>query len=106
MKTLTIRNVPRRFAEALDREPRRNDASLNSTVLDLLGRSLGADGHGPRRNGLAKLSGTWDADQQRRFEAAVAPFERIDDDMWARCGSAWTRRPTATSSGATRKSST
>lgn len=83
MKTLTIRNVPKRLADALDRERRRKDASLNSTVLELLGRSLGADGHGPRRNGLATLAGTWSADEQREFEAAVAPFEKIDDDMWA-----------------------
>lgn len=83
MKTLTIRNVPKRLADALDRERRRHDRSLNSTVLELLGRSLGADGHGPRRNGLAKLAGTWSADEQRQFNAAVAPFEKIDDDMWA-----------------------
>ena len=83
MKTLTIRNVPKRLADALDRERRRKDASLNSTVLELLGRSLGADGHGPRRNGLAKLAGTWSEDEQRRFEDAVAPFEKIDNDMWA-----------------------
>jgi len=83
MKTLTIRNVPKRLADALDRERRRKDASLNSTVLELLGRSLGADGQGPRRNGLAALAGTWSAEEQRRFDAAVAPFEKIDDDMWA-----------------------
>lgn len=83
MKTLTIRNVPKRLADALDRERRRKDASLNSTVLELLGRSLGADGHGPRRNGLATLAGTWSADDQRQFDVAVAPFEKIDDDMWA-----------------------
>lgn len=83
MKTLTIRNVPRRLAEALDRERLRQDASLNSTVLDLLGRSLGVGGAEPRRNGLAELAGTWTAKDQRQFDAAVAPFEVVDDDMWA-----------------------
>ena len=84
MKTLTIRNVPKRLADALDRERRRNDASLNSTVLDLLGRSLGADGHGPRRNGLAKLAGTWSADDQRQFDAAVTAMDAVDEEMWER----------------------
>lgn len=83
MRTLTIRNVPKRLAEALDRERRRNDASLNRTVLDLLGRSLGIDGDNPRRNGLARLAGTWSAEEQHRFDAAVAPFETVDEDMWA-----------------------
>lgn len=83
MKTLTIRHVPRRLADALDRERRKKDASLNSTVLDLLGRSLGVSGEGPRRNGLAELAGTWSAQEQRQFDAALAPFETVDDDMWS-----------------------
>ena len=83
MKTLTIRNVPKRLADALNRERRKKDASLNSTVLDLLGRSLGVAGEGPRSNGLAEQAGTWNAQDLRRFEAAVAPFDAVDDDMWA-----------------------
>jgi hypothetical protein len=81
MKTLTIRNVPRRLADALDRERRRKDASLNSTVLDLLSQSLGV-GAEPRRNGLAELAGTWSAEDQRLFDAAIAPLESVDNEMW------------------------
>lgn len=83
MKTLTIRNVPRRLADALDRERRRRDASLNSTVLDLLSRSLAVTAGEPRRNGLAELAGTWSAEELRAFDAAIAPLETVDDDMWA-----------------------
>lgn len=83
MKNLTIRNVPRRLADALERERRRRDASLNSTVLDLLGRSLGVAPGEPRRNGLAELAGTWSAEDQRQFDAAVAALETVDDEMWA-----------------------
>lgn len=79
MKTLTIRNVPKRLADAVDRERRRKNASLNSTVLELLSRSLGADGQG-RRNGLARLAGTWDAEDLRRFESAVAALDQADRD--------------------------
>lgn len=83
MKTLTIRNVPKRLADALNRERRKRDASLNSTVLDVLSRSLGVSDTPSRRNGLAELAGTWTAEEQRQFDAAVAPFETVDDDMWA-----------------------
>jgi hypothetical protein len=83
MKTLTIRNVPKRLADALNRERRKKDASLNSTVIDLLSRSLGVDDGAPRRNGLAQLAGNWTADDQREFDRAVAPFEAVDEDMWA-----------------------
>ena len=82
MKTLTIRNVPKKLADALNRERRKKDASLNSTVLDLLNRSLGVAGSVPRSNGLAELAGTWSLEDQQQFDAAVAPFEAADDDMW------------------------
>ena len=83
MRSLTIRNVPARLAEALDRERRRRDASLNSTVLDLLSRSLGVTDAEPRRNGLAELAGTWTAEDLRAFDAAIAPLEAVDEEMWA-----------------------
>jgi hypothetical protein len=82
MKTLTIRNVPKRLADALNRERRKNDASLNSTVLDLLSRSLGVSVSGSRSNGLAEHAGSWSEEELRQFEAAMAPFEAVDDDMW------------------------
>jgi plasmid stability protein len=81
MKTLTIRNVPRRLAAALERERRRSGASLNRTVLDLLSRGLGVEDT-PRRNGLAGLAGSWTEEEHQAFEAAVAPFGVIDDEVW------------------------
>ena len=83
MRNLTIRNVPPRLAEALDQERRRRDASLNSTVLDLLSRGLGVTDGAPHRNGLAELAGTWSAEDLRAFEAAIAPLTTVDDEMWA-----------------------
>jgi hypothetical protein len=83
MKTLTIRNVPRRLAEALEREKRRTGTSLNGTVIDLLARALGVGGHAPRRNGLASLAGGWSAEEHRQFEEAMSAFERVDEEMWS-----------------------
>jgi hypothetical protein len=83
MKTLTIRNVPRRLAEALNRERRRRDQSLNATVLEALGRALGVGADGPPTNGLARLAGTWTDDEFAEFEAAVQPFEAVDGEMWS-----------------------
>jgi len=83
MKTLTIRNVPKRLADALNRERRKKDASLNSTVLELLSRSLGVSDASPRSNGLVEHAGTWSQKDLRQFEAAIAPFETVDEDMWS-----------------------
>ena len=82
MKNLTVRNLPRQVAEALNRERRRSDRSLNQTVIDVLSRGLGL-GDGGRRNGLAKLAGTWTDDDLQRFNESVAAFEAVDPDMWA-----------------------
>lgn len=80
IKALTIRNLPAPVAEALEREKRRRGRSLNQTVIDLLGQSLGVQGS--RSNGLGQLAGSWDEKDMREFERAVAPFEQIDEELW------------------------
>jgi hypothetical protein len=82
MKTLTVRSLPKRVAEALDRERRRSDQSLNQTVIDVLSRGLGLGDDGARRNGLAKLAGTWTDDDLHQFNQSVAAFEAVDSEMW------------------------
>lgn len=81
MKTLTVRNLPDDVAEALEREKRRRGESLNQTVIDLLSQGLGVSG--VRSNGLGRLAGTWSAEELRRFQQAVAPFEQVDDELWS-----------------------
>ena len=82
MRALTIRNVPRRLAEALTREQRRRGRSLNQTVLDLLTQGLGVAQPGGRKNGLARLAGTWSAEDHARFEADIAATEQVDEELW------------------------
>jgi hypothetical protein len=33
-------------------------------------------------NGLARLAGTWTAEEHREFRESVAPFEKIDAELW------------------------
>ncbi len=80
MKALTIRNVPPALAEALEREKARRGASLNRTVIELLSQSLGVGV--TRSNGLASLAGGWTEEELQAFEAAVAPFEEVDEELW------------------------
>ncbi|HXH94161.1 MAG TPA: hypothetical protein VNN25_21475 [Thermoanaerobaculia bacterium] len=80
MKNLTIRNVPDDLADALEREKSRRRESLNQTVIELLSQGLGVGLS--RSNGLARLAGTWTAEDQRMFEESIAPFEEIDAELW------------------------
>ncbi|HEX7677809.1 MAG TPA: hypothetical protein VF713_06780 [Thermoanaerobaculia bacterium] len=80
MRNLTIRNVPDNLADALEKEKSRRKESLNQTVIELLSQGLGVGSS--RSNGLARLAGTWTADEHREFEENVALFEEIDAELW------------------------
>src|SRR4051794_4117427 len=82
VRHLTIRNLPTEVAEALEEERHRSRASLNQTVIDLLGRALGVGSQGEESNGLGRLAGTWTQKDFERFEAAVALTEQIDEELW------------------------
>lgn len=82
MKTLTIRGVPKRLADALQREKQRRGQSLNQTVLEVLSGGLGVGAPGGRQNGLRRLAGTWSAGDQAAFDAAIAVTEQIDEELW------------------------
>ena len=80
MKALTVRNLPSKVADALEREKRRRGKSLNQTVIELLAQGLGV-GH-PRSNGLARLAGRWSLEEFQEFEDAVADFRVVDPELW------------------------
>jgi hypothetical protein len=77
---LTVRDLPERVASALEKERRRRGTSLNQTVIDLLGQSLGVSSK--RSNGLARLAGAWSAKEQRQFLSGIRRFKEIDTDFW------------------------
>ena len=77
---LTVRNLPKEVAAALDREKRRRGTSLNQTVVDLLRLSLGVAR--VRSNGLHRMAGTWTEPEHREFLSRVQVFETIDADLW------------------------
>lgn len=79
---MTIRNVDPPLARALERERSRRGTSLNATVLELLREALGVGPGTVRSNGLAKLAGSWSAEELEEFEEATAAFEQIDEELW------------------------
>ncbi len=82
MKTITIRNIPADIVAALEVEKLRRGLSLNRTVLSLIHEALGLSDSRRRSNGLRKLAGNWTEAESRHFDEAVAPFGKIDEDMW------------------------
>ena len=83
MKTMTIRNIPRDLAEALDAERKRRGISLNGTAVALMREALGMTQDEHRDNGLGRFAGSWSEEQFREFEATQAPFNEIDEGIWS-----------------------
>ena len=79
---LTVRNVPPELADALQEEKKRLGTSINQVVIELLRQALGLGPGQVRSNGLAELAGTWTQEELEEFEAAVAPLEEIDEELW------------------------
>jgi len=82
VKTLTIRNVSKRLADALEREKKRRGKSLNQTVLDLLGQGVGVGAPADRSNGLGRLAATWSEGELTEFARATADTEQVDEELW------------------------
>jgi hypothetical protein len=81
MKKLTL-DLPTEVAEALEGEGRRSGKSLGEIVVRLLREALKVERSGIQRNGLAHLAGTWTEEEHAEFEAAIAPMEQIDEELW------------------------
>ena len=82
MNDVTIRDLPPKLSEALEKEKRRRGQSLNQTVIDLLAHGLGVAPSKKTRNGLSRLAGTWSRDDLEEFESAIAHTEQIDEELW------------------------
>ena len=79
---LTVRNLPPDVAVELERERKRQGASLNQTVVDALRRGLSL-GQERKRNGLAALAGKWSQEELVEFEQAVQELgEAVDEEVW------------------------
>ena len=82
MEQITIRDLPSELSEALERESLRLRKPLENTVIDLLRLALKLKPMGAKRNGLARLAGTWTEEEFRGFEAAIEMTEQIDEELW------------------------
>jgi hypothetical protein len=77
-KQLTIRGVSDELSRRLTRLGREKGQSVNVLARSLLEEAVGLRA---RRDRLRRYA-TWDADDVKAFEQAVAEQRVIDDDLW------------------------
>lgn len=85
MSNLSVRGLDPETLAALKALATREGASVNATVVRLLEHGLGTGPAKPRlrrHHDLDALAGIWSEEDAEAFDAAIAPFETIDPDLW------------------------
>jgi len=85
MRTMTLRGIDEKTAEALKEKARSEGASVNAVTLRLLRESLGLEKRkrSVRYSDLDHLAGTWTAEEEAEFERNTSAFEKVDEGMWS-----------------------
>lgn len=82
MSVLTVRGCDDDLLKVLKETSRRRGVSVNRLIVETL-REVFVGGKRPRRyDDLNDLAGTWSVAEAAEFDLAVAPFNRIDPELW------------------------
>ncbi len=83
---LTIRGIDADTEVKLKNLAKRRNISMNKAALAFIrkGAGLKEPGDGPAviGNGLDEFIGTWSAEDEKEFLAAIKDLDRVDPDMW------------------------
>jgi hypothetical protein len=90
MNQITIRGIPADVERVIRQESKRNNQSLNKTILSMLGNAVTAapnKGHLKKKelppSDFSAFSGTWTKEEADEFDARIEEmFEQIDEEMW------------------------
>ena len=84
MTAITLRNIPPKLQEVIQKRADADGLSLNKTILRMLEE---AAGHRPTGRKLYRdldhLAGTWSEEQAAAFEAALIEQRAVDPELWA-----------------------
>jgi len=61
---------------------KKNNTSINKTIISLLHKSLGIDDNNEKMRDLSDIAGTWNDDDLKRFMSDVKMFDAIDEEVW------------------------
>jgi hypothetical protein len=84
MTAITLRNIPTKLRETIERRAGREGLSLNKTVIHMLEEAAGQRPAAGRElhHDLDHLAGTWSAEEAAAFDAALADQRRVDPEIW------------------------
>ncbi len=85
MTNLSLRGVDDKALAALKKRAAKEGTSVNTLVLRLIEQGLGLRRAKPaltRHDDLDALAGSWRKADAAEFERAVAPFSKVDAQLW------------------------
>ena len=85
MKVVTVRQIPRELARAIERRASSARTSINKAVIGLLEEAAGLarkDGTRARHHDLDALAGSWTGEETAAFNRSLQAQRGIDADVW------------------------
>jgi hypothetical protein len=82
MNQVTIRNIPANLDQLLRKLAKKNQSSINKTIISVLEQAFGLKNKLPKKRDLSKLSGTWSKDDSQQFEENTKIFAEVDKETW------------------------
>jgi len=83
IKTLTLRKIPDRVADAVQRHAESGHLSFSKALLSLLeNKLLMMKPKSKRRRDLRYIAGAWAEKESKQFDAGLADQRKIDPEMW------------------------
>jgi ABC-type uncharacterized transport system substrate-binding protein len=80
MAAISVRGLEAQQLQDLKNEARRQGISLNKLALQRLTGS--GDNAAAAHDDLDALAGTWSQNEADAFNAAIAPLEQVDPELW------------------------
>jgi len=85
VKVVTVRQIPRELARAIDRRARATRTSVNKAVIGLLEEATGLakrPADRVRHHDLDDLAGSWSREEAATFDRSLAVQRAVDEDVW------------------------
>jgi len=82
MRQITLRQVPENIDILIRVMSKKQNKSINKTIIALLEKALGLRDNSNKKRDLSKLAGTWDKSQSEEFIKNTAMFDKIDREIW------------------------
>ncbi len=82
MRQITLRQVPDNIDILIRMMSKKQNKSINKTIISLLEKALGLKDNSNKKRDLSKLAGTWDQLQSENFMENTKIFDNIDREIW------------------------